>query len=56
MEKFATISIKALYVEIYNENIRDLLKPNNKKYCHLRDHPTKGVNISGCLKIDVESK
>ena len=55
MENQATVSVKALYVEIYNENIRDLLKPNNKKYCNLRDHPTKGVHLSGCLRIDVES-
>ena len=44
------------YVEIYNEQIRDLLVPKeNGAYLELRDDPIKGVMLSGATEITVES-
>jgi len=31
------------FVEIYNENIKDLLVPLNNNYLELRDHPSKVI-------------
>ena len=44
------------YVEIYNENIRDLLvsSPANT-YLDLRDDPVKGIVIANVSDIKVES-
>ena len=48
--------VKVSYVEIYNENIRDLLSPKeNSKYLDLRDDPLKGVTIAGATEIIVEN-
>jgi kinesin family protein 18/19 len=48
--------VKVSYVEIYNENIRDLLSPKeNNKYLDLRDDPLKGVTIAGATEIIVEN-
>lgn len=48
--------VKVSYVEIYNENIRDLLSPReNSKYLDLRDDPLKGVTIAGATEIIVEN-
>lgn len=48
--------VKVSYVEIYNENIRDLLSPKeNGKYLDLRDDPLKGVTIAGATEIIVEN-
>ena len=33
--------VKVSYVEIYNENIKDLLVPLSNNYLELRDHPSK---------------
>lgn len=54
--------IRASYLEIYNEEIRDLLGKDNKVTLSLKEHPEKGVyvqglsyhtvqNVSDCAKI-----
>ena len=44
------------YVEIYNENIRDLLVPPTPgMYLDLRDDPEKGIQIANVTEIKVES-
>ena len=44
------------YVEIYNENIRDLLVPNSEKiFLDLRDDPVKGIVIANVTETKVES-
>ena len=48
--------VKVSYVEIYNENIRDLLAAkDNSKYLDLRDDPLKGVTLAGATEIIVEN-
>ena len=39
--------VTASYVEIYNENIKDLLNTNKREYLDLRDDPIKGLVIAG---------
>ena len=57
--------IKFWYLEIYNENIRDLLKfidrPNNafinedNEYLDLREDPIKGITVSGITEVNVDN-
>ena len=57
--------IKFWYLEIYNENIRDLLKfvdrPNNtfinedNEYLDLREDPIKGITVSGITEVNVNN-
>lgn len=50
------VDIFVSYVEIYNEQIRDLLMPkDNGLYLELRDDPIKGVTLAGATEITVES-
>ena len=37
----------ASYLEIYNEQIRDLLSEDTKKKLELKEHPDKGVYVQG---------
>jgi kinesin family protein 18/19 len=46
--------IKLWYLEIYNENIRDLLS-NSDEYLDLREDPNKGISISNISEINVTS-
>ncbi|XP_042895498.1 osmotic avoidance abnormal protein 3 isoform X3 [Parasteatoda tepidariorum] len=39
--------VHASYIEIYNEEIRDLLGKEVKKKLELKEHPDKGVYVSG---------
>lgn len=39
--------VHASYLEIYNEEIRDLLGKETKKKLELKEHPDKGVYVSG---------
>lgn len=39
--------VHASYLEIYNEDIRDLLGTEVKKKLDLKEHPDKGVYVSG---------
>ena len=56
--------IKFWYLEIYNENIRDLLKfidkPNSfinedNDYLDLREDPIKGITVSGITEVNVNN-
>ena len=56
--------MKFWYLEIYNENIRDLLKfvdrPNNiinddNEYLDLREDPIKGITVSGITEVNVNN-
>lgn len=47
-------TVKLWYLEIYNENIRDLLS-NSDEYLDLREDPTKGVIVSGITEITATS-
>lgn len=43
-------------MEIYNENIKDLLVDGaNAEFLDLRDDPIKGVVIAGALTIQVKN-
>ena len=39
--------IHASYLEIYNEEIRDLLGKDTKQRLELHEHPEKGVYVNG---------
>ena len=39
--------IHASYLEIYNEEVRDLLGKDSKQKLDLKEHPEKGVYVSG---------
>ena len=39
--------VHAAYLEIYNEEIRDLLGTESKKKLELKEHPDKGVHVPG---------
>lgn len=43
------------YLEIYNEEIRDLLSKNPKEKCDLKDHPTSGVYVKDLTATMVNS-
>ena len=44
--------VHASYLEIYNEEIRDLLGVDIKKKLELKEHPDKGVYVPGKIKLD----
>ena len=39
--------VHASYLEIYNEDVRDLLGKDAKQKLELKEHPEKGVYVSG---------
>ena len=39
--------VHASYLEIYNEQVRDLLSKDAKKQLDLKEHPDKGVYVHG---------
>jgi kinesin family protein 18/19 len=48
--------VQASYVEIYNENIKDLLITSRRgEYLDLRDDPNKGLVIAGVTKKEVRN-
>ena len=46
--------VKMTYIEIYKENLRDLLS-NNEEPLEIREDPVAGVKITGAKEIDVRS-
>lgn len=60
---FETISVShstrflvhASYLEIYNEEIRDLLARETKTKLELKEHPDKGIYVSGLSMHKVTS-
>lgn len=51
----AKFLIRASYLEIYNEEIRDLLGKDNKAPLCLKEHPEKGVYVQGLSYHTVQS-
>lgn len=51
----AKFLIHASYLEIYNEEVRDLLGKDVKQKLDLKEHPTKGVYVQGLSKHRVSS-
>ncbi|OQR71586.1 osmotic avoidance abnormal protein 3-like [Tropilaelaps mercedesae] len=47
--------VNASYLEIYNEEIRDLLASDPKKKCDMKEHPEAGVYIPGLSLHTVNS-
>lgn len=56
-----TYEIKVSFLEIYNENIRDLFESNSdpeapeQTFLDLREDPEKGVIVSGLSEVVVNS-
>ena len=46
--------IKITYIEIYNENLRDLLE-NNEEPLEIREDPVAGVQILGAREVFVNN-
>lgn len=47
--------VKCSYVEIYNEEIRDLLDYKQKQKLELKESPDKGIFIKGATQLEVKS-
>eukprot|EP00933_Yihiella_yeosuensis_P046887 TRINITY_DN42508_c0_g1_i1.p1 TRINITY_DN42508_c0_g1~~TRINITY_DN42508_c0_g1_i1.p1 ORF type:complete len:789 (+),score=209.05 TRINITY_DN42508_c0_g1_i1:81-2447(+) len=47
--------VRGSYLEIYNEEIRDLLSKNPKERCELKDSPTSGVYVKDLSAFVVKS-
>ncbi|XP_066121241.1 kinesin-like protein KIF17 [Saccopteryx bilineata] len=47
--------VRASYLEIYNEDVRDLLGADTKRRLELREHPEKGVYVKGLSMHTVRS-
>ena len=47
------ITIKMWYLEIYNENLRDLIKPSNDEQIDIREDPHKGSMVHGITEVTV---
>ena len=43
------------HMEIYNENVRDLLAPPDSPYLKVREHPQKGIFVSNLTVVKVTS-
>ena len=50
-DKNSMYQIKLSFIEVYNENIRDLLDPENKIALDLREDPERGVVVAGISEI-----
>ncbi|CAD8097559.1 unnamed protein product [Paramecium sonneborni] len=53
-DRFKDTQFKVSYVEIYNENIRDLLTSEDKNL-EIREDKNNGIQISGVIEIDVKT-
>ena len=47
--------IRCSYLEIYNENVRDLLSKNTDKKLEIKEHPDKGVYVKDLTTCIVKS-
>lgn len=47
--------VHASYLEIYNEDIRDLLGKETKKKLELKEHPDRGVYVAGKKQFSIFS-
>ena len=50
-----TFLVRASFLEIYNENVRDLLAKDQSKTCALKETPEKGVYVHGLTTFVVKS-
>ena len=50
-----SVEVLISYVEIYNEQIRDLLVSKDTASCELRDDPIRGVTLTGATESKAES-
>lgn len=50
-DKNSIYQIKLSFIEVYNENLRDLLNPESTVALDLREDPEKGVVVSGITEI-----
>jgi kinesin family protein 18/19 len=48
-------TVKCSFVEVYNENLRDLLAPERTGYLDLREDPGKGMVINNVFETQAES-
>jgi kinesin family protein 3/17 len=49
--------IRCSYLEIYNEEVMDLLgNPNKKEKCELKENPQKGIFVKGLSDVVVETE
>lgn len=49
-------NVKLSYLEIYNENIRDLLSNTSEENLDLREDPNKGLSVAGITELTVNSQ
>ena len=47
--------VRASFLEIYNENVRDLLAKDQTKTCELKETPDRGVYVNGLTTFVVKS-
>lgn len=47
--------VHASYLEIYNENIRDLLSEDPSAHLNLREDPERGVYVDKLCKVSVKN-
>jgi hypothetical protein len=47
--------VRASYLEIYNEEIRDLLSKNPQARLELKEHPDRGVYVKDLMQFVVKS-
>ena len=47
--------VRASFLEIYNENVRDLLAKDQSKTCELKETPDRGVYVNGLTTFVVKS-
>ena len=50
----SAVKIRGSYVEVYNEELRDLLDPSPKKL-HIRECATRGIYVDGALQVSLSS-
>jgi len=50
-----TYSVEVSYMEIYCEQVRDLLNPKNNKNLRVREHPLLGPYVEDLSKLAVQS-
>ena len=50
-----TFLVRASFLEIYNENVRDLLAKDQTKTCELKETPDRGVYVNGLTTFVVKS-
>lgn len=48
-------AVTVTYVELYNDEVRDLLSKTPDQKLKVREHPTKGVYVQGALSVTVQT-